>query len=137
WGCHDQPWLLIWGKNQKPELDEHFFHLLTPIRENALSNRGRFRLDYQSAYQISAKQLIQTSWLCKALAIGSILDVNVMEKMTKAAAKQSIGSFWNEHNLKSVRGVDTISFKNKEAPAWLLDLELFDGPSEVGLFGTT
>ncbi|MFT3991049.1 MAG: N-6 DNA methylase [Luteolibacter sp.] len=130
WSKMKMPWILVWARNHKPNLDHHFFHLLTPIRENELSNRGRFRLDYQSAYQISVKQVIHTGWLCKALAMGSTLDVSVMEKMTKAAKKQSIGSFWAEGKaaglMSSGRGIDLQPWKKNQAPEWLLKLPVAD-----------
>ena len=50
------PWtnrgFLLWARNELPDLDEHTFHLLTPVRENELAQKGEFRLDYQSAYPV-------------------------------------------------------------------------------------
>ena len=125
WGGHDQPWILLWSKNAKPDLETQAFHLATPVREDELAQRGEFRLDYQSAYQITAQSVLDSPWLCKALAIGSILDVQVMEKLCMAAEGQSIGSFWAEFDLISGNG---FSLKNgtKEPPQWLLKLPVME-----------
>ena len=45
WDCHDQPWILLWARNDLPNLDEQTFHLLTPVRENELADKGEFRID--------------------------------------------------------------------------------------------
>lgn len=128
WGGHDQPWILLWSRNEKPDLDTHAFHLVTPIREDKLAqDRGEFRLDYKSAYQVTAKSIIESPWLCKALAIGSTLDVQVMEKMCSQAGRQSIGTFWQTSEPSSCRGLDIKPYKPNDCPSWLVDLEVFDG----------
>lgn len=126
WACHDQPWILLWSRNEKPHLETHAFHLVTPIREDELAKRGEFRLDYKSAYQVTSKSIIESPWLCKALAIGSALDVQVMEKVSAMAARQSIGGFWQSNSVAS-RGLDIRPFKPRDCPNWLIDLEVFDG----------
>lgn len=130
WDCHDQPWILLWARNDLPNLDEQTFHLLTPVRENELADKGEFRLDYQSAYPVPVKKIIEQGWLCKALAIGTTLDVRVMEKMMAAAAQQSVGTFWEqgkeEKLLASGRGIDLRPWKTSDAPRWLLDLPVAD-----------
>lgn len=127
WGGHDQPWILLWSKNEKPDLETQAFHLATPVREDEMARRGEFRLDYKSAYQITAKSVLDSPWLCKALAIGSTLDVQVMEKLCRAAGRQSIGSFWQSDEPVSCRGLDIRPFKPRECSEWLIDLEVFDG----------
>lgn len=131
WDCHDQPWILLWARNELPKLEEQTFHLLTPVRENELAVKGEFRLDYQSAYPVPVRKFIEYGWLCKALAIGTTLDVQIMEKLAVASKRQSVGSFWERgktpQKLASTRGLDIEPFKAKKAPKWLLDLEVFDG----------
>lgn len=134
WACHDQPWILLWSRNKKPNLEEHAFHLATPVREDELAGRGEFRLDYKSAYQVTSQAIIESPWLCKALAIGSTLDVEVMQKLCRAAEKQSIEIFWRQNEPVSCRGLDVRPFKldtftkqPKPCPDWLIDLEVFDG----------
>ncbi len=127
WGCHDQPWILLWSRNEKPDLETQAFHLVTPVREDELAKRGEFRLDYKSAYQVTSMSVIESPWLCKALAVGSTLDVQVMEKMCRLAGNQSIGSFWQAAEPVSCRGLDIRPFKTNDCPTWLVDLEVFDG----------
>jgi len=127
WKDMKMPWILLWSRNEKPDLETQAFHLATPVREDELTQRGEFRLDYKSAYQVTAKSVIESSWLCKALAIGSTLDVQVMEKLCRAAEKQSIGSFWQHDEPVSCRGLDIKPFKTRKCPDWLIDLEVFDG----------
>lgn len=128
WGGMDQPWLLFWARNEKPAIGKHTFHLLTPVRENELCRKGEFRLDYQSAYPVPTKKVLEHGWLCKALAIGTTLDVQIMEKLVKAAERQSIGSFWEageKLDMKSGKGFD-FSSESLPAPDWLLRLPVFD-----------
>jgi hypothetical protein len=125
WACHDQPWILLWSRNAKPDLDTHAFHLATPVREDELARRGEFRLDYKSAYQVTSQAVIESSWLCKALAIGSTLDVQVMQKLCRAAERQSIGSFWANCELVSGNGF-SLKSGSKKPPQWLLRLPVFE-----------
>lgn len=127
WKDMKMPWILLWSRNAKPDLDTQAFHLATPVREDELAQRGEFRLDYQSAYQVTVKSVIESSWLCKALAIGSTLDVQVMQKLCQMAKKQSVGSFWQYDQPVSCRGLDIRPFKSRVCPDWLIDLEVFDG----------
>lgn len=127
WKDMKMPWILLWSRNEKPDLQTQAFHFASPVRENELTQRGEFRLDYKSAYKISTKSIIESPWLCKALTIGSTLDVHVMDKLCRAAEKQSIGSFWRHENPVSCRGLDIKPFKSRPCPDWLIDLEVFDG----------
>lgn len=137
WGCMDQAWILLWARNEKPDLSEHTFHLLTPVRENELAQKGEFRLDYQSAYPLPLEKVLEYGWLCKALAIGTTLDVQVMEKLVAAAKRQSVGSFWEagkrRGDLASTRGLDMEPRKSAKAAEWLLDLEVFNEENLDGL----
>jgi hypothetical protein len=130
WGCMDQAWILLWARNEKPDLEEHTFHLLTPVRENELAQKGEFRLDYQSAYPVPVKKVIEYGWLCKALAIGTTLDVQVVEKLVSAAKRQSVKSLWKagkkREQLGSGRGIDLQPWKSIPAPAWLQVLPIAD-----------
>lgn len=134
WGCHDQPWILMWSRNEKPDLDTHAFHLVTPIREDELAQgRGEFRLDYKSAYQVTSKSVIESPWICKALAIGSTLDVQVMEKMCRLAQRQSVKSFWKSNSIVSGNGFSLKRRGKIDPPDWLNKLPVFD--AEDGALG--
>ncbi|MDX2111536.1 MAG: N-6 DNA methylase [Verrucomicrobiota bacterium] len=132
WQGMKMPWILMWSRNEKPDLATQAFHLVTPVREDELAIRGEFRLDYKSAYQVSVKSLIENSWLCKALAIGSTLDVLVMEKLCRAASIQSIGSFWKASELESGNGFSLKRKGKKTPPEWLKVLPVFDDYDQPG-----
>lgn len=127
WKDMKMPWILLWSKNQKPDLETQAFHIATPVREDELANYGEFRLDYRTANQVTAKSVLDKSWLCKALAIGSTLDVQIMDKLCRAAERLSIGKFWSNFKLASTIGLDIEPFKSRKCPDWLIDLEVFDG----------
>lgn len=131
WETIDEPWILLWARNKKPDVEQAAFNLLTPLRENSFSSRGEFRLDYQAAYPVSVRSVIRRGWMLKALANGTILDVDVMEKVECARAKQTIGSFWSE-SLASCQGFG-FKARNKPPPAWLLGLPVFIPPSDQAL----
>ena len=138
WNGMQMPWILLWARNEKPNLEEHTFQLVTPVRENDLVGKGEFRLDYNSAYPVPVKKAIEYGWLCKTLAMGTALDVQIMEKLASQSNRQSIGSFWEagkiEGNLASTRGLDIEPRKSAKAPQWLLDLEIFDEERLDSLF---
>ncbi|MCB1076269.1 MAG: N-6 DNA methylase [Verrucomicrobiae bacterium] len=127
WKYMKMPWILLWNRNRKPDMETQAFHLATPVREDEFAKRGEFRLDYLSAYQVTAQSVIDKPWLCKALTLGSALDVQVMDKMCKAAARLSIGKMWRNNDLPSTIGLDIRPFKPDPCPSWLIDLEVFDG----------
>jgi hypothetical protein len=134
WGGMKMPWILLWARNERPDLEEHTFHLLTPVRENELAQKGEFRLDYQSAYPVPVKKVLEHGWVSKALAIGTTLDVQVMEKLVTAAKRQSIESFWEQGKMRGeLDSGQGFGFKSQseEPPNWLLNLPVFV-PSEDG-----
>ena len=133
WECHDQPWLLIWARNEKPAVEDYEFNFLTPVRENDLCDKGEFRLDYQSAYKVNVKSVIERGWLFKALAMGTTLDVQVMDKLAEAEARQTIKTFWTG-DLVSCQGFG-FKARDKKPPSWLLDLPVFEPPNEQALPG--
>ncbi|MBK9260464.1 MAG: N-6 DNA methylase [Polyangiaceae bacterium] len=137
WPGMKMPWILMWARNEKPALEEHAFHIITPVREDELARNGKFRLDFQSAYTVPVKKVIEYGWLCKALAIGTTLDAQVMEKMVIAAKRQSISHIWGQKDgkLPSNRGLDIKPLKATAAPEWLLELEVFND-EDPGLFST-
>ena len=52
WPNMDLPFLLLFARNSRPE-PNHQFHFATPIRENPLSSRGQFRLDYKATESVA------------------------------------------------------------------------------------
>ncbi|MGE9268022.1 MAG: N-6 DNA methylase [Verrucomicrobiales bacterium] len=140
WKGMKMPWILLWSRNEKPDLDSDAFHLVTPIREDELAQKhGEFRLDYKSAHQVTVQSVIDLPWLCKALAIGSILDVQVMEKMCSLAKVQNIKDFWKSNQLSCGNGFSLKRQGKKTPPEWLNKLPAFnpnDEKTDVPIFSS-
>ncbi len=130
WGNHAMPWILFWALNAKPVTTDYDFHLLTPVREDSLCQKSLFRLDHQSAFTVTARSVIERGWLLKALAMGTILDVQVQDKLETAIAEQKIVDAWNVSN----QGYTIKPRKTERAPQWLLDLPVFKKPEETLTF---
>lgn len=126
WPNMKVPWILLWARNERPPAD-HAFHFLTPVRENDLCNAGKFRLDQQSAYPVPVRSVLERGWLLKALAMGTTLDVEIVDKLTRAEANQTVGAFWPVSN----QGFTIEPRTKKRAPQWLLDLPVFTPPEEA------
>ncbi len=129
WSNMDMPWLLLWARNEAPPEGSEF-HFLTPVREDKFCQKGEFRLDYQAAYPLTVRSVIQRGWLFKALSVGTSLDVEVMDKLAKAQKHQTIGAFW-QGNLVTHKGVSLQPRRKQKAPAWLLKLPMFSPPEDT------
>ncbi|HXM40921.1 MAG TPA: N-6 DNA methylase [Bryobacteraceae bacterium] len=122
WPKMDLPFMLLFARNSVPKPDHHF-HFVTPIRENRLSSRGIFRLDYKSAETVAVRAVIEKPWLLKALAVGTVLDVEVVERLSCGALRE----FWKKSGLYSGKGYDL--FPGTEPTDHLRDLHDFEVPS--------
>ena len=80
WPNMDLPFILLFARNSLPSI-KHHFHFATPVRENRLSSRGQFRLDYQAADTVAAKDVIAKPFLLKAIAVGTVLDAEIVERL--------------------------------------------------------
>ena len=130
WDNHAMPWILFWALNEKPTNTDYEFHLLTPVREDALCKKSLFRLDYQSAFTVTARSVIERGWLLKALAMGTILDVQVQDRLELAIADLTIKDAWKVSN----QGFTINPRKKERAAQWLLDLPIFKKPNEAPEF---
>ena len=130
WGNHAMPWILFWALNERPLTIEYNFHLLTPAREEPLCQKGLFRLDHQSAFTVTARSVIERGWLLKALAMGTVLDVQVQDKLETLISEQKVEDVWKVSN----QGYTINPRRKGRAPAWLLKLPVFKRPEETPLF---
>jgi len=122
WPKMDLPFLLLFARNSVPKPDHHF-HFVTPTRENRLSKRGLFRIDYKSAETVAVRAVIDKPWLLKALAVGTVLDVEVVEKLSHGV----LGEYWKTHGLHSGKGYDL--FSGIDPTDDLLELRDFEAPT--------
>ena len=114
WPRMNQPFMLMFARNATPAAD-HRFQFATPFLERRLNDRGIFRLDYLVAEPVSAGEVVAKSWLLKVLAVGSALDVGLMERLT-ASPWKTIGEFWQHPQLYSGLGYN-LSPKLEQRPA--------------------
>jgi len=124
WANMDLPFMLLFARNSIPG-SEQPFHFATPVRENHLSSRGQFRLDYQSADALTAEMVIARPWLLKALAVGTALDVEVIERLPKSTVSQ----FWADNKLTSGEGYNISPNLKQHGASDLFDLPDFQLPT--------
>lgn len=127
WPGMKMPFIAFFARNEPPP-PGHSFYFLTPIRENALCERGEFRLDYTSIQSVLAADVERRPWLLKTLTVGTQLDVEVMAKLLQCFGGRTVGSTWVPP-LFTGRGLELGSRSSKaKAPEWLRKLPLFDIP---------
>ena len=125
WPNMHLPFMLLFARNSVPPA-QHQFSFLTPLRENALCQRSEFRLDYRSAQVISVDSVTSKPWLLKSLSIGSILDVEVIDKISNRKLPH-VSDVWT--NLVAGHGYN-ISPGLEQRPAdHLIDLPDFKPPA--------
>lgn len=126
WPGMSQPFMLFFAKNNIPPAHHHF-HFVSPQFEDRLNKKGLLRIDYNSASPISVKDAIGMPWLLKSLAIGTILDVEVLKKVF-GSCKKTVKNIWQKENLYSGEGYN-ISASLKQSDAHhLLNLKDFQKP---------
>lgn len=106
------PFCMLFARNAKPG-PEHRFHYAAPINEPELNGRGRFRIDYESAQPLSIARVEKQPWLLKTLALGTWLDVEVMEGLMNSEPATLINR-WLEWD---VTGTQTGEGYNRAAPS--------------------
>jgi len=75
-GILNGAFMLFFARNRVPAANHHF-HFVTPHFEKHLNDKGRLRIDYQSAQPVAATEATKDSRLLKTLAVGTALDVEV------------------------------------------------------------
>ena len=93
WEEMDVPWCLAFARNQVPAAASGFF-FSTPAYERAVNGTGRFRIDYASINPLRAQDISKRPWLLKTLTLGTLLDVEVMGRITSAFDK-SLEQRWD------------------------------------------
>lgn len=112
WDGMDVPFCVLFARNTKPESD-HRFYYSAPSYERELNGRGRFRIDYESAQPLSTARVERQPWLLKTLALGTWLDVEVMERLMSPELTTLING-WLEWD---VTGTQTGEGYNRAAPS--------------------
>jgi len=104
WPGMSQPFMLFFARNRVPAAN-HRFYFVTPHFERCLNDKGRIRIDYQSAQPVAVSEAVKDSRLLKTLAVGTALDVEVVRKLDDLVWP-TVKSYWKSQGLYSGRGYD-------------------------------
>lgn len=133
WENMDIPWCLFFARNEPPEPATGFY-FTTPHYERSINATGRFRIDYAGVRAITQAETRQHPWLLKTLSLGTTLDVEVMEKITRASP-HTLEKYWEQFDPKGDRTgkgyVLSEGLTQKSAP-FLGKLLDFEDPAENG-----
>jgi SAM-dependent methyltransferase len=101
WPGMNQPWILMFATNVRPD-PGHTIRLITLPLDQSLNKAGQFRIDSESMRVIYPSDASIKPWLWKTLSIGTMLDVEVIEKIMSAGGtplneywKKAVGKFRN------------------------------------------
>jgi len=130
WPDMNQPFMLFFARNRVPAVNHHFY-FATPHFERHLNDKGRIRIDYQSAQPVATSEVVKDSRLLKTLAVGTSLDVEVIRKLDELGLS-TVKRYWESHGLYSGLGYN-LSPKQPQGDASLMnDLPDFVPPEGGG-----
>jgi hypothetical protein len=92
WPHMNQPWMLLYATNKRPGLRHSTYFVTLPL-DLSLNKVGQFRIDSESSRSVDVALATEKPWLWKALSVGTMLDVEVIEKM-KAAGGEPLDTYW-------------------------------------------
>ncbi|MCK1477913.1 N-6 DNA methylase [Bradyrhizobium sp. 197] len=126
WRHMKLPFMLLFARNAPAPLG-HQFQFVTPLRENALTKRAEFRIDYQSAQPVSLDAVVKRPWMLKTLGVGTVLDVEVWDKIAERKLP-NLGELWKRLGLFSNEGYNVKSLP-QVAAKHILALPDFEPPT--------
>ncbi|WP_020469795.1 HsdM family class I SAM-dependent methyltransferase [Zavarzinella formosa] len=94
WPDMNQPWILLFATNKRPP-EGHMTRLITLPIEVQLNKTGQFRIDSESTRLIDPVAATKKPWLWKTLSIGTMLDVEVIEKILSAGGTP-LNKYWKK-----------------------------------------
>jgi len=130
WPGMSQPFMLFFARNRVPDTNHHF-HFITPHFEKHLNNKGRIRIDYQSAQPVAASEVVKDSRLLKTLAIGTALDVEVVRKLDDLNWP-TVKSYWKNQGLYSGLGYNRSPKLHQKDASFMSKLPDFVPPEDDG-----
>ena len=123
------PFMLLFARNRIPSIN-HQFYFVTPHYERSLNDKGRLRIDYQSAQPVATSDVIRNSQLLKTLALGTVLDTEVLEKLSNLGW-HTVLAYWKKNGLYSGLGYN-LSPKQKQSDAtFMRDVPVFAKPQNA------
>jgi hypothetical protein len=130
WPGMSQPFMLFFARNRVCPANHHF-HFVTPHFERLLNDKGRIRIDYQSAQPIAAYEAAKDSWLLKALAVGTSLDVELVRRLEELK-RPTVKSYWEQRGLYSGQGYNRSPKQRQYNASFMCELPDFVPPANGG-----
>ena len=124
WPNMDLPFMLLFARNTVPSA-QHQFSFITPVREAGLCKRAEFRFDFRAAQAVSVDSVVAKPWMLKALSLGSVLDVEVLEKIS-ARELPTVSDVWAD--LSSGEGFNVSPGLLQKPADHVLGLPDFEAP---------
>lgn len=131
WPAMNQPFMLFFARNRVPDANHHF-HFVTPHFEKRLNEKGRLRIDYQSAQPVAVAEILNESGLLKTLAVGTTLDVDMVRKLDELKLDglwSTVKSYWKYHGLYSGLGYNLSPKLSQDDAAFMYNLPDFMPPA--------
>lgn len=94
WPEMDQPFMLLFARNCRPKAGQTL-RFVSPHTETTLNSLGEMRIDAKSAQPVEIEKTFSRPWLWKALAVGTSLDIDVVEKL-KTAGGRPLQEYWED-----------------------------------------
>ncbi len=130
WPGMSQPFMLFFARNRVPAANHHF-HFVTPHFERHLNDKGRLRIDYQSAQPVATCDVVKDSRLLKTLAVGTSLDVEVVRKLDDLEWP-TVKSYWKSQGLYSGLGYNRSPKLHQKDASFMSELPDFVPPEDDG-----
>lgn len=92
WPDMNQPWILLFATNKRPQRDHSTYFVTLPL-DLILNKTGQYRIDSESTKLIDNALATEKPWIWKALSVGTMLDVGVIETM-RAAGGELLDAYW-------------------------------------------
>jgi len=127
WPGMNQPFMLFFARNRVPDTNHHF-HFVSPLFERNLNDKGRIRIDYQSAQPVAASEVVKDSRLLKTLAVGTALDVEVVRKLDELEWP-TVKSYWKPPDLYSGLGYNRSPKRDQSDASFMHGLLDFTPPA--------
>lgn len=112
WPDMNQPWILLFATNVRPE-EGHTTRLISLPFDYLLNKVGQFRIDSESSRMLDPAEAAAKPWLWKTLSIGTMLDVEVIEKIMSAGGTP-LNEYWEKVVGRYRNGKGYIRGKEKE-----------------------
>jgi len=92
WPKMSQPFLLFFARNHRPK-NTQVIRFITLQYDKALNRKGEMRIDSKSSQQVEVESVFDETWLWKALAVGTALDIDVVRRV-KSAQGRRVSDYW-------------------------------------------